>query len=142
MRFTTYATLILCAALSGGILPFAAMAQTYTATSSATTTMSISASSSVSSSSVSQSSGASTTDAVNSATSSARNGAPASAAAITAAIAASHLYYYVNTRGLTAAIIAPDATTALTMATDIDPHSGVALGEGSLRPGMKIESVK
>lgn len=74
--------------------------------------------------------------------SSSNNSGTVSAGTIAAVIAASHLYYYVNTRGLTATIIAPDATTALTMATDIDPHSGVALGEGALRPGMKVESVK
>jgi hypothetical protein len=47
-------------------------------------------------------------------------------------------YHYVNTSGETASVEAPDAQTALAIAPDRHPNSGVAIDEGMIDDGEDV----
>ncbi|HEU4677774.1 MAG TPA: hypothetical protein VFS75_03610 [Candidatus Paceibacterota bacterium] len=50
-------------------------------------------------------------------------------------------YHYVDQSGVVRDVEAPNAQTAIMIAPDRDPHSGVAIDEGDIEPGMEVASV-
>ena len=51
-------------------------------------------------------------------------------------------YHYVTQAGVTDTVIAPDANTAIMTAPNIAVHSGVAIDQGIIEPGMDVPSVQ
>ncbi len=49
-------------------------------------------------------------------------------------------YHYVNVAGITDTVEAPNAQTAIQVAPDIAPTSGVAIDQGYIEPGMDIDN--
>lgn len=47
-------------------------------------------------------------------------------------------YHYVNIAGETASVEAPNAETALLIAPNIHPNSGVTLDQGIIEPGVEV----
>jgi hypothetical protein len=57
---------------------------------------------------------------------------------LTPFISSAATFYYVNTLGMTDSVEAPDAETALVLASDRKADSGVTLDEGYIEPGMLV----
>jgi hypothetical protein len=47
-------------------------------------------------------------------------------------------YFYVDVNGIVKSVIAPNAAIAISKASDIAPHSGVALDQGLLQAGLPV----
>ena len=65
---------------------------------------------------------------------------PAFALALVPLISSAATYHYVDVEGETATVEAPNANTAIEIAPNRHPHSGVAIDRGEIEPGTDVTS--